>query len=167
VTRTPDDSDHYRYVMSHYPTGVTLVTAREPDGTALGMVVGSFTSVSLRPPLVAFLPSRRSTTWPRIRVVGRFCANILGAGQDDVCRAFVGKVADRFERYEWRAAGSGSPLLCRATAWVDCEVASVVDAGDHHIVLARVRELGVGEPAGLPLIFLHGRYLSPRRLPTP
>ena len=33
-----------------------MVTAADPDGGYAGLTVGSFTSVSLDPPLVAFLP---------------------------------------------------------------------------------------------------------------
>jgi 3-hydroxy-9,10-secoandrosta-1,3,5(10)-triene-9,17-dione monooxygenase reductase component len=39
------------------------------DGKPLGMIVGSFTSVSLDPPLVAFLPDRKSRSWSKIEVV--------------------------------------------------------------------------------------------------
>ena len=83
---TPDDPDLFRHVLGHYPTGVTVVTARAPDGTPIGMVIGSFTSVSLDPPLVAFFPGRSSTTWPRIMAGGAFCVNVLAAGQERLCR---------------------------------------------------------------------------------
>lgn len=53
----------FRNVLGHFPTGVCIVTAME-GGKPIGMVVGSFTSVSLDPPLVAFLADRSSTTFP-------------------------------------------------------------------------------------------------------
>lgn len=52
------DGATYRKVLGHYPTGVCVVTATLDDGKRAGMVVGSFTSVSLSPPLVAFFPDR-------------------------------------------------------------------------------------------------------------
>jgi 3-hydroxy-9,10-secoandrosta-1,3,5(10)-triene-9,17-dione monooxygenase reductase component len=51
----PFDGEHFRHVLSHYPTGVVVVTAVAGDGGLAGMAVGSFTSVSLNPPLVAYL----------------------------------------------------------------------------------------------------------------
>ena len=45
----------FRQVLGHFPTGVTIVTAA-PDHKPVGLAVGSFTSVSLDPPLVAFCP---------------------------------------------------------------------------------------------------------------
>ena len=68
---------HYRAVLGNYPTGVAVVTAMGGGGEPIGMVVGSFTSVSLDPPLVAFLPDRSSSTFPAIREAGAFCVNVL------------------------------------------------------------------------------------------
>ena len=62
----PDDPARFRHVLGHYPTGVTVATAMTSDNAPVGMVIGSFTSVSLDPPLVTFLPGRSSTTWPQI-----------------------------------------------------------------------------------------------------
>lgn len=59
------------------------------------MVVGSFTSVSLDPPLIAFYPAVTSTSWPKIQGAGSFCVNILSADQEDVCRTFFGSTGDK------------------------------------------------------------------------
>src|SRR5437588_8121068 len=119
----------FRRVLGHYPTGVAVVTARQDDGTPVGMVVGTFTSVSLDPPLVGFLPDRSSTTWPRIRETGSFCVNVLSAAQEQVCRAFATKAADRFDVHGAGDAGSGSPRLTGTALWVDCDIESVLPAG--------------------------------------
>ncbi|MGZ0215100.1 MAG: flavin reductase family protein, partial [Acidimicrobiales bacterium] len=52
---TEFDSRAFRNVLGQFATGVTAVTAVN-EGTPVGMAIGSFTSVSLDPPLVAFLP---------------------------------------------------------------------------------------------------------------
>lgn len=89
------------------------------------MVVGTFTSVSLEPPLVGFLVDRGSTTWPRIRETGRFCASVLHADDEYVCRAFAIKAEGRFDHLT-AVPGSGSPRLSRAALWVDCDIDSVM-----------------------------------------
>ena len=155
-----DDPAWFRYVLGQYPTGVTLITATHPDGSPLGMVVGTFSSVSLDPPLVAFMPDVRSSSWPKIREAGSFCANILTAGQQGVCRAFARKEENRFSASDWSATDTGSPRLHGAAAWVDCTIDDVIRAGDHDIVLGRVTSLGVGDAEGLPLLFLRGGYGS-------
>jgi flavin reductase (DIM6/NTAB) family NADH-FMN oxidoreductase RutF len=151
------DPRRFREVLGHFPTGVAVVTGLDTDGEPAGMAVGSFTSVSLEPPLVAFMPDRSSSSWPRFRDSGAFCVNILGAEQESICRGFAMKGGDKFADLAWRAAGSGSPILDGVLAWIDCDLDAVHEAGDHYIVIGRVRELDIGTPA-LPLVFFQGGY---------
>lgn len=146
----------YRRVLGHFPTGVTVVTALTDTGP-VGLSIGSFTSVSLDPPLVGFLPARASQSWPRIRSVGLFCVNILAAGQEDIARLFAAPHDDRFGEVKWRPAPfSGAPLLDGVAAWVDCAVENVIPAGDHDFVLGRVHDLDSGD--GEPLVFHQGTF---------
>ncbi|MDQ2874891.1 MAG: flavin reductase family protein [Actinomycetota bacterium] len=159
------DPGWFRRVLGQYPTGVSVVTGIAPDETPAGLAVGSFTSVSLDPPLVAFLPDRGSSSWPKIHAAGSFCVNILAEDQEPVCRAFASKAADKFAGLGWRTAGSGAPILDDAVAWVDCDLETVHEAGDHLIVIGRVRDLDVVRPT-LPLLFFQGGYgrFSPHSL---
>jgi flavin reductase (DIM6/NTAB) family NADH-FMN oxidoreductase RutF len=165
MTTTPDgaetriiEPEWYRRVLGQYPTGVCVVTADAPETGPCGMVVGSFTSVSLDPPLIAFYPAKTSTSWPKIASAGSFCVNILGADQEDVCRAFSGKAANKFEGVAFRPApATGSPVINGVVAWIDCDIETVLDAGDHVLVLGRIRELDREAPR-LPLLFFQGGY---------
>ena len=158
---SPLDPHWFRRVLGQYPTGVTLITAREPGGDPVALVVGSFTSVSLDPPLVGFLADHKSRSWPRIRAAGQFCANVLSAEQEHVCRAFTAKLPNRFDVHCPSETSAGNPLLVGATAWIDCGIESVTAAGDHDIIVGRVRELAIGDAAGPPLLFLRGGYGAP------
>lgn len=151
------DPQHFRRVLGNFPTGVVVVTAIDQSGEPAGMAVGSFSSVSLEPPLVAFLPDKSSTSFPRIRGAGRFCVNVLSHEQEVVCRTFATRGADKFAHLTWRPAPTGSPILDGVLAWIDCDLESVTEAGDHYIVLGRVRAL---EAPGteLPLVFFQGGY---------
>lgn len=151
------DSHQFREVLGQYPTGVCVVTAAPGGGPAAGFVVGSFTSVSLDPPLVAFFPDKKSTSWPKIAAAGHFCVNILSADQEHLCRQFASRAEDKFAGVETRAASTGAPILDGVVAWIDCELESVTEAGDHYIVLGRVRELQI-ETGALPLLFFQGGY---------
>ena len=152
------DSREFRRILGHYPTGVCAITAIS-EGRPVGMVVGSFTSVSLDPPLVAFLPDRNSTTWPLVQAAGRFCVNVLSEQQQDVCRALSSKAADKFEAVAYRLSAANVPILEDVVAWIDCELYAVHEAGDHYIALGEVLALDVGRPHP-PLVFLKGAYGS-------
>lgn len=156
-TESRVDERHFRTVLGHFPTGVTVVTSMTADGP-VGMAIGAFTSVSLDPPLVGLLPAQTSRTWPRIAATGRFCVNVLGAGQEDLSRTFSRSDGDRFAGLGWRPAPwSGAPVLNGVAAWIDCAVASTTPAGDHRFVLGRVHALRAVEGTD-PLVFLHGKY---------
>jgi 3-hydroxy-9,10-secoandrosta-1,3,5(10)-triene-9,17-dione monooxygenase reductase component len=152
------DSRHFRTVLGHFPTGVTAVTAID-EGKPVGMAVGSFTSVSLDPPLVAFLPARNSVTWARIRRAGQFCVNILSASQLDLCGTMASRSDEKFTACSWRQGVTGSPIIDGALAWIECEIDAVHEAGDHDIVVGRVLALEADtEGSGTPLLFFRGGY---------
>jgi flavin reductase (DIM6/NTAB) family NADH-FMN oxidoreductase RutF len=144
-----DDSDHsfdpghFRGVMGHFPTGVTVVSGMDANGTPHGFTIGSFTSVSLAES-------------------GSFCVNVLSDQQSDLCWNFAKSDTDatRFDGVDWHAGPSGSPILDRAVAWIDCTVEHVYDMGDHHFVLGNVVGLDAdvdhdGQPP-VPLLFFKG-----------
>ena len=155
------DPGHFREVLGQYPTGVVVVTASDPSsGEPIGMTVGSFTSVSLDPPLIAFLPSKNSSSWKALRESGgRFCVYVLRADQEELCRAVATRKNDKFADFDWRRSPSGNPVLDGAVVWIDCVTEQIHDAGDHDIVVGRVRDLDLGAP-GHPLLFFRGGYGS-------
>jgi flavin reductase (DIM6/NTAB) family NADH-FMN oxidoreductase RutF len=150
------DADEFRRVLGRFATGVTIITAMDGDEPA-GVAANSFTSVSLDPPLVLFCVARTSTTWPRIERARKFAVNILGEHQEEMCRLFSQKGADRFGQTDWHLGVGGSPVLHDVIAYLDCEFWSEYDGGDHIIVVGRVLDLGVTHDAG-PLLFYQGSY---------
>lgn len=150
------DAARYRQVLGHFATGVTVITAMDGD-EPVGMAANSFTSVSLEPPLVAFCAAKTSSTWPRIQAARHYCVNILAEDQEEICRLFATKDAERFRGIGWRTGESGAPILDDALAWIDCRIEAEHDAGDHLIVVGRVCGLGAAE-GGKPLLFYRGGY---------
>jgi flavin reductase (DIM6/NTAB) family NADH-FMN oxidoreductase RutF len=154
------DPERFRKVLGQYPTGVVVVTAISQNGDAIGMTVGSFTSVSLDPPLVAFVPAKLSSSWKALRESGRsFCVNILAADQEDVCRAVAARKDKKFDEIPWIPSRYGNPVVAGSVAYIECELEMMHDAGDHDIVIGRVLELEVMS-VGYPLVFFRGGYGS-------
>ncbi|MFH8985139.1 flavin reductase family protein [Streptomyces varsoviensis] len=172
--RSPVEAAEFRRVLGNFASGVTIVTApaepdRADDGGPLGpagFACQSFSSLSLDPPLVAFMVARTSTTWPRIARTGVFCVNVLGAGQGDLCRGFAVSGADKFAGVSYEPSPvTGSPLLADVAAWIDCTIHTVHTGGDHLIVVGRVEALGAPEgdrdtAEGGPLLFHRGTFGS-------
>ena len=156
------DAQEFRTVLGHFPTGVTIVSGMDGD-QPVGFTIGSFTSVSLDPPLVGFLPMKDSATWAAMEAEsGSFCVNVLSRDQADLCWKFAksDNEAERYADVNWHAAPSGSPIIDRAVAWIDCTVEDVFEMGDHYFVLGRVVALEADADHNgqgpFPLLFFKG-----------
>jgi 3-hydroxy-9,10-secoandrosta-1,3,5(10)-triene-9,17-dione monooxygenase reductase component len=151
------DGARYRQVLGHFPTGVTVVTASTEEGP-VGLCVGSFTSVSLHPPLVAFCAGDSSTSYPRIEAAGHFCVNILAEEQEEIARVFADTGDDKFAGIGWRpSVVTRAPVINDVLAWIDCQIEAIHEAGDHWIVVGRVLDLEIGHEGG-PLVFFRGGF---------
>ncbi|ELP65169.1 flavin reductase family protein [Streptomyces turgidiscabies] len=154
---TAIDGRQFRDVLGNFPTSVVAITTTDAEQRPHGMVVGTFTSVSLDPPLVSFLVDRSSTTLRTIRTAGRFCANSLAGNQERLSRQLAGPASKRFDGATWSASALGNPVLDGVVARVDCTLEQCVEIGDHWLVVGRVRDLRV-ESLKTPLLFFRGGY---------
>lgn len=163
--RLPLDPAEFRRVLGHFASGVTVIAAVDEEGPA-GFACQSFSSLSLDPPLIAFMVARTSTTWPRIARAGAFCVNILGADQGELCRGFAVSASRRPDKFagvrHQPAPVTGSPRLADVPAWIDCTVHAVHTGGDHLVVVGRVRALGTDDLTARsgPLLFHRGEFTT-------
>ena len=151
VAVTPVD---LRRAASRFATGVALVTA--PGGLAL--VIDSFITVSLEPPLVAFAPSRTSLTWRSMRRTGRYGVSVLDAAHAGGIRERARPGADRLAGLEVEIV-DGVPLVRDALAAFVCAIEAEHPAGDHSIVMGRVLAIRHGDDRP-PLVFFGGGFTT-------
>jgi 3-hydroxy-9,10-secoandrosta-1,3,5(10)-triene-9,17-dione monooxygenase reductase component len=147
----------FRELMAKVPTSVAVVAGMD-DGHPVGLTVGTLASVSLEPPLISIAVARTSESWPRIAPSGVFSVSVLSAEQRHVCAAFSEKGPDKFAAIDWETSYRGQPWIRGSVAHLDCAVDTVIEAGDHVIVLGRVLELAHGEEDA-PMVF-HRRGLG-------
>ncbi len=170
-TPIPDDPEaaararQFRDVLGLFCSGVTVVTSVS-DGQPVGMTCQSFSSVSLEPPLVMFSPAKTSRAWPLMQRAGFFCVNILASDQAELSNGMATKGNEKFAGVPWTTATTGAPVVGGVLGYVDCTVHQVIEAGDHYVVIGRVKELGFGdrtgtEPSVDPLLFFSGKYTRP------
>lgn len=156
-------AESFREVLAHFCSGVAIITAADVGGAPVGMTVGSFTSISLDPPLVGFFAGANSTTLPHILTHGAFCVNVLAEDQTSLAQSFARSGADKFNDVEWSPASNGAAHLTGAHAWIDCRIDLRQSIGDHDLVVGRVSALVVPAPSS-PLVFhrslFHGLRLG-------
>ncbi|MCD4525198.1 flavin reductase family protein [Nocardioides sp. cx-173] len=149
----------FRDVLGSFASGVTVVTAVS-NGEPVGMTCQSFSSVSLDPPLVLFIPAKTSRAWPLMQRAGRFCVNFLAHDQAELSNTMASRGTDKFASVDWEPTEqTGSPLLHGALGYVDCAIHAVHEAGDHYVVIGRVLDLALGGPER-PLLFYRGAYTT-------
>lgn len=156
----------FRDVLGRFASGVTVVTGISHD-EPVGMTCQSFSSVSLDPPLVLFIPAKTSRAWPLIQRSGKFCVNFLASDQAELSNTMASRGTDKFAEVKWTPSpATGSPMLDGALAQVDCTIHTVHEAGDHYVVIGRVVDLVADDSAGAPvdpLLFYRGEYRTTDR----
>ncbi len=155
------DNAQFRAVMSSVPTSVVVVTGMSESGAPIGATIGSFTSVSLEPLLVGFLPTINMVAWQEIRKTGKFCVNVLSADQEDACWAFASNKDDRFEGIKWSKSPAGMPMLDGVVAWIDCDIHSETELGDHYFVAGLVTAMEAIHNAAPAMIFYRNAVGTP------
>ncbi|MCG6958015.1 MAG: flavin reductase family protein [Gemmatimonadetes bacterium] len=151
------ESDVFRRVMGHFPTGVTVVAARDVDGEPYGLTVNSFASVSLDPPLVLVCIDRRANSHDRLVETGTFTVSVLAANQAHIAARFASTPSrERFKDLPWGISAAGDPVVEDAAAWLECSLRESHEAGDHTILVGRVES--VGQRDAEALVFHRGRY---------
>ena len=142
-----------------FATGVTVVTARSPDGTLTGLTASSFNSVSLAPPLVLWSLARRAASLPVFSAGSHYAINVLAASQKLVAERFATRGVDRWKGVDYTLGISGAPLLEGCVATFECFNRSRHEEGDHVIFVGEVERCT--SQAGLaPLLYHGGRFYT-------
>lgn len=143
------DTAALKDAMSRFTTGVTVVTTQF-EGQDYGMTCNSFNTVSLDPPLVMWCIRKNSQSHAAFTQGGGYVVNILAASQQAVAMKFTqGSHAERFSGLACTATPSGNQRLDGAVAWFDCTLEQTVSAGDHDILIGRVRAVGTHDAPAL------------------
>jgi flavin reductase len=155
-------STDLRQTVGAFATGVTVITTHG-EADAYGMTANAFSSVSLDPPLVLVCVISGTTGALTIESNGVFAVNILGAHQEPISRFFSSRDRptgrEAFREIPHFTAVTGSPILERASAYLDCQVTAKHGAGDHEIFIGEVLALGI-DPGVKPLLFHGGKYAA-------
>jgi flavin reductase (DIM6/NTAB) family NADH-FMN oxidoreductase RutF len=151
----PIDEGRFKLAMSHFASGVTVVTT-EHDGRQYGMTVSAFASLSLHPPLVLVCIEKSVKTHDAIAAAGAFGVSMLALTQQDVSGRFASKRDDKFEGVSVRRGELNVPLIEGATCTLECRVHSQLSAGDHTIFVGEV--VGVETTEDAPLVYYRSAY---------
>ncbi len=154
------DSLEFRRALGQFVTGVTVVTTIS-EGKPAGFTANAFTSVSLDPPLALVCIGKKNTSLKAIQTSGFFAVNVMAKHQQDVAVCFASTTPEKYTQFcdaEYSAQLTGAPVINGCIAWFDCKLHSLIDSGDHFIVIGEVAAFGTNP--GAPLVFAQGKYTA-------
>jgi flavin reductase (DIM6/NTAB) family NADH-FMN oxidoreductase RutF len=133
-----------------YVVGVADATRRDAFAAAWIM------QVSFDPLMLALSINPANASYPLLHAGGGFTVNVLKEGQLELARQFgtrSGRDHDKLAGVRWRPGRTGAPILEEALAYFDCELSGSMRAGDHELVLGRVRDGAVLAHGAGPLAY--------------
>ena len=155
----PIDDARFRLAMSHFASGVTVVTTSH-DGKQFGMTVASFASLSLHPPLVLVCIEQSVKTHAAIVGAQKFGVSILSNAQTDISSKFASRSDDRFAGVETFTGALDVPLITGALTAIECRLHEQLPGGDHTIFIGEVEKIHTSE--GDPLLYFRSGYREMR-----
>src|SRR5699024_11851225 len=123
-----------------------------PNGTPAAMVIVSFISISLEPPLVGFFVVFNSTSWPVLREQTRLGISVLGESHLGMVREITKKDPARFDAAKWLTRPQGEMLIRGAVTHMTGTISSIQRVGDHDFVVLALENINSGS-SEKPLVF--------------
>jgi flavin reductase (DIM6/NTAB) family NADH-FMN oxidoreductase RutF len=149
-------SAEYRAALSHFASGVTIVTADGPAGR-VGFTATGFTSLSLDPPLVLVCIAKTASAYDGVIGAEHFAVSVLAEPQRWIAEQFARQGVNRFQGVPVRAATRvPAPLIDGALVHLECAKHGLHDEGDHTILVGRVTAASTG--VGQPLLHFARRF---------
>ena len=141
--------------MGEFATGITVVTTQAPDANeTIGITVNAFMSISLDPFLVAISIRNNGSILPVLKETPALGISLLTDQQKEVSQLFA-KQIKQSQPFQFDFL-NGTAVIPNALVQLSCVPEKIVEAGDHTIFIARVKDIKVNE--GKPLIYYQGKY---------
>lgn len=152
----PIDALEFRRALGQFPTGITVVTTKAPDGSPMGLTVNAFSSVSLDPPLVLVCIDNRSDTHSGFESSRVFGVSVLAEDQEHFSRRFARPGREKFLARDLHLGETGVALVPGALVHIECRLNARLPSGDHTIYVGEAVRLVVRP--GRPLLFHASGY---------
>ena len=149
--------DQRKTVLRMIPYGIYVLTSDDGKGNISAATVNWVTQTALAPPLVVVGVKTDSGTYQTVKTAQAFALNMLGKEQKGLAFTFFrpADVSDgKLSGQSFRKGTTASPILVDAPGAVECRVISIVEHGDHHIVVGEVVDAHLNKPPALRPQFL-------------
>jgi flavin reductase (DIM6/NTAB) family NADH-FMN oxidoreductase RutF len=143
------DQDAKKTALRMIPYGIYVLTAEDSQGNVAAATVNWVTQTAFAPPLVVVGVKTDSGAYPIVKNTKKFTLNMLGKDAKGAAFTFFKPTqleGGKLSGQSIHRGANGLPILDAALAAVECNVTSVVEQGDHHIVVGEVVEAHLPKP---------------------
>jgi len=148
------NQDAKKTALRMIPYGIYVLTADDGKGNVAAATVNWVTQTAFAPPLVVVGVKTDSGAYSIVKNTKNFVLNMLGKADKGLAFTFFKPAQMEGGKLSGQAVHkgvNGAPILDAAIAAVECRVTSIVEQGDHHIIVAEVIEAHLPNPiAGRP-----------------
>ena len=151
------NAEDLKSVMRKLPFPVTVVTA-SVGKEIRGITIGSFTSLSMDPPLVSFNLDFNAQMYDLVDKITHFAVHFPSPDKAYICDHFA--TPDRtgeeqFEEVAYERSQYGTPVIQDVATVVHCRLYNRLEAGDHLIVIGEV--IDVSQPPEVAGVLYYNR----------
>jgi flavin reductase (DIM6/NTAB) family NADH-FMN oxidoreductase RutF len=142
------NADAKKIALRMIPYGLYVLTTKAADGISAA-TVNWVTQASFGPPLVAVGVRADSHGRKHLHDGATFALCMLGKNQKDVAYTFFKPTVvegGKMSGQAYHEGSTGAPILDSAIASIECKVLNIVEAGDHHVIVAEVIDANVAVP---------------------
>ncbi|QLE55326.1 diflavin flavoprotein [Nostoc sp. TCL26-01] len=141
--------------LGRISTGLYIITTKKGEIQS-AMFASWVTQASLNPLGVAIAVAKERAIESLMQLGDRFILNVLEDNNyQGLMKHFLKRFApgaDRFAGIKTYPANNGSPILAEALAYMECEITSRMDCGDHWIIYSTVQTGRVANVNGLTAV---------------
>ena len=130
--------DQKKTVLRMIPYGIYVLTADDGKGNISAATVNWITQTAFAPPLLVVGVKTDSGTYQTAKAAHSFARNMLGKDQKSLAFTFFrpADVSDgKLSGQSFRKGTTGAPILIDVPGAIECRVISLVEQGDHHIIV--------------------------------
>lgn len=159
------DPQTFRRVMSSWPTGVSIITARVDSERPIGILCNSLTSISLEKKLLLWTVDRASSNHGLWVAATNWAVHFLADDQQALIERFARKgVANKYEGLDCSISEAGTPILEGVVARLECRTTERFDTFDHTIIVGEVTAISASEKS--PIIFAYSKFHEGPKRPS-
>lgn len=147
IVSVEERSSRFRAAMASFPSGVTIVTTADEQGTWWGFTATSFCSLSAEPPLVLVCLAKGAQCYPVFLAAESWVIQVVPHHQAELALRFATRGADKFAGADFVPNSSGHPVLDGSCVVLECDAFARYDGGDHTILVGQVTESHVQDDA--------------------